>query len=363
VEPSLELSQRILAAWPARADLERDPELDCYRLFHGQSDGWPGLDIDRYGDAVVISHWPELAPRLGEVLGSLDRCRRFAIAVARPRGREAGHGAAPVALRGDPPAGPTWPVREHGLRFAVDLLRAGNPGLYLDARPARQWIRAHAAGRRVLNLFAFTGSLGVAAAAGGARQVVHVDSHRGALEWCAANSALNQVAVDRRDLARMNIYQHIRRAQAGRQRYGAIILDPPPGPPLPRPKDRTPGRRGPLALAPLAARMLEPGGWLLCFFHRDPRERGEIEAEVAAAAGDARLELLWRGQSGADFPDPDGRRTLRVSAWTCASASESASESSSSSECATPPAACGGEPPSWPGATESGATRPRGPRA
>ncbi len=345
----MELSRRIGDAWRARVELEQDPELDCYRIVHGAADGCPGLEIDRYGDAVVIAHWPELAPRLGEVLEALDHHRRFDVAIARPRGREAGFAVSPIVLRGSPPAGPAWIVREHGLRFAVDLMRAGNPGLFLDARPVRRWIRAHAAGRRVLNLFAFTGSLGVAAAAGGARQVVHVDSHRGALDWCRANGALNGLPVDERDLARMNIYQHIRRGQAGRQRYGAIILDPPPGPEQPRPKDRTPGRRGPLALAPLAARMLEPGGWLLCFFHRDARERATLEAEVAAA--DARLDILWRGESGPDFPDaPD--RVLRVSAWTCARASEPASAGSS-----------GGEPPASPGATGRDARPPSDPRA
>ncbi|HWM87451.1 MAG TPA: class I SAM-dependent methyltransferase [Kofleriaceae bacterium] len=307
----MELSQRIRDGWRARAELERDPDVDCYRLFHGWSEGCPGLEIDRYGDAVVIAHGPELAPRLGELVETLDQCRRFEVVVARGRGAE------PIALRGAPPAGPTWLVREHGLRFAVDLMRAGNPGLYLDARPARQWIRRNAAGRRVLNLFAFTGSLGVAAAAGGARPVAHVDSHRGALDWCRENARLNGVEVDERDLARMNIYQHIRRAQAGRQRYGAIILDAPPGPERPRAKDRTPGLRGTLALAPLAARMLEPGGWLLCFFHRDARDPARLEAEMAAAAG-VRLEPLWRGASGPDFPGPDPRGDLTLIAMTCA---------------------------------------------
>lgn len=223
-----------------------------------------------------------------------------------------------IALRGTPPVGPGWVVREHGLRFAIDLLRAGNPGLYLDARPVRAWIRRNSAGRRVLNLFAFSGSLGVAAAAGGARPVVHVDSHGGALDWCRVNAELNQLAIDQRDLARMNIYQHIRRAQAGRQRYGGIILDPPPGPAEPRRKDRTPGLRGTLALVSPAARMLEPGGCLLCFHHRDSRERVAIEEEVVAAARPVRLELLWWGESGDDFPEPDARRGLRVSAWSAA---------------------------------------------
>jgi 23S rRNA (cytosine1962-C5)-methyltransferase len=377
----VDLTQCIRDAWGARSELERDPELDCYRLFHGRSEGCPGLEIDRYGDAVVIVHSPELAPRVGEILESLDQCRRFSIAVARERGgsKPAARGAEPgssgmdegrsgadedrgaiddgtarpgerrvepassrgaIALRGAPPAGPGWVVRERGLRFAIDLLRAGNPGLYLDARPVRDWIRRNAAGRRVLNLFAFSGSLGVAAAVGGARPVVHVDSHGGALAWCRVNAELNQLAIDERDLARMNIYQHIRRAQAGRQRYGGIIVDPPPGPAEPRRKDRTPGLRGTFALVQPAARMLEPGGWLLCFHHRDSRERAAIEEEMAAAAGPVRLELLWWGESGDDFPEPDPRRGLRVSAWIAA-----------------------GEPPASRGATEPGAKQPCGPRA
>lgn len=302
------LSGRIAAALAAREELARSDQLDCYRLLHGWSEGCPGLEIDRYGGAVVIEHRADLAPLLPEVLAALDAHRRFERVVARPRRL----GGAPVALRGA--LEPREVVCEDGLRFAVDLARAGNPGLYLDARPARRWLRTAAAGRRVLNLFAFTGSLGVAAAAGGARSVTHVDSHAGALEGCRRNSELNGIAVDRRDLARINIYQHLRRAQAGRQRYDGIILDPPPGPEEPKPKDRTPGRRGVSALAPLVARMLAPGGWLLCLFHHAGASRDELEGEVRAAAG-VPLEIGWRGESGPDFPEPDERRRLRITAF------------------------------------------------
>ena len=297
----MSLSERIAAAWTARAGLGGS----CWRLLHGWGEGAPGLEIDRYGDAAVVEHSPELAPLLDEVLPALDACHRFDTVTARVRA----FGAAPVALRG---ALDRRVVEEDGMRFSIDLARAGNPGLYLDARPARGWIRAHSDGRRVLNLFAFSGSLGVAAALGGARSVTHVDSHPGALDWCRTNSELNRIAVDRRDLARMNIYQHLRRAQAGRQRYDAILLDPPPGPKGPRPKDRTPGQRGVAALAPLCARMLAPGGWLLCVVHHDRRPRDLIEAEIAASS---ELEVLWRGGAGPDFPEPDPARALRVSAF------------------------------------------------
>lgn len=295
------LGERIAAAWRARAGLGGS----CYRLLHGWGEGVPGLEIDRYGEAAVVEHSPDLAPLLGELLPALDACHRFEVVTARPRA----FGAAPVALRG---ALERRVIDEDGIRFSIDLARAGNPGLFLDARPARGWIREHSAGRRVLNLFAFSGSLGVAAALGGARSVTHVDSHPGALDWCRVNCQLNGIAVDRRDLARMNIYQHLRRAQAGRQRYDAILLDPPPGPAEPRPKDRTPGLRGVAALAPLCARMLAPGGWLLCLVHHDRRPRDEIEAEVARAGA---FEVLWRAGAGPDVPEPDPSRALRVTAF------------------------------------------------
>lgn len=307
------LAGSVAAAWRAREGLLAGGEVDVYRVLHGFGEGVPGIDVDRFGDALVIEHRADQRDLLPDLVAALDACRRperFDVVVARARGTA----VAPEVLRGSPDA-LEGTVAEHGLRFAVDLARAGNPGLYLDARPARRWLYASAAGRRVLNLFAWTGSLGVAAAAGGARSVTHVDSAAPALEWCRRNSELNRIAVDARDLARMNIYQHLRRGQASRQRYGGIILDPPPGSAEPRPRDRTPGERGVRALAPLCARMLDDGGWLLVLFHHQPdRSHDALDAEVLEVAG-VPLEVTWRGESGPDFPEPDSSHKLRLTAF------------------------------------------------
>lgn len=305
---TVSIGERVKSAWRARQRLMADGEVQALRLLHGWGEGVPGVEVDRYGDAVVVEHRADLGTLelVEEVVAALDAGRRFEQVVARPRGTR----ASPVVVRGPAPDGRTV-VQEHGLSFGVDVGRAGNPGLYLDARPARVWLRANAAGRRVLNLFAFSGSLGVAAAVGGAR-VTHVDSSEAALAWCGANMELNGVAVDRRDLARMNIYQHIRRAQAGRQRYGGIIVDAPPD------AASGTGPRGAIALAPSCARMLEPGGWMLCFFHHEAeRTHDELDAAVtaAAAADGKRLDVVWRGTSGEDFPEEDPRRKLRISAF------------------------------------------------
>ncbi|HWN69406.1 MAG TPA: class I SAM-dependent methyltransferase [Haliangium sp.] len=303
----MSLHDSIVTAWRARAALHEAPDLDAYRIFHGWHEGCPGLAIDRLGEVATIEYRPGLADRLDEAVAGLDACRRFACIVARPRG-EAG-----FALRGSVPDAPVV-VHEHGLRLLVDPARPGNPGLYLDARPARQWLRANSQGRRVVNLFAFTGSLGVAAAVGGARSLVHVDSTASALATCRENHALNQVPCDDRSLARVNVYQHLRRQSAGRQRCGGIILDPPPLEGLALRTDRTPGGRGVVALVPLVTRMLEPGGWLLCLFHQQPRAHDELDQAVQRAS---RVPLIaaWRGQSGPDFPESDPHRKLRMTAF------------------------------------------------
>src|SRR5262245_38339250 len=149
----MDLQGALEAAWSRRAALHADGELDAYRLFHGGQDGIAGLKVDRYGDAALLTCKPEVDARVEQVVAALDGCRRFGLVVARSR--EAGV----RVVRGEMPGQPLV-VSEHGLRFLVEPHRPANPGLFLDARPARAWIRAQAAGRRVLNLFAFTGSLG-----------------------------------------------------------------------------------------------------------------------------------------------------------------------------------------------------------
>jgi 23S rRNA (cytosine1962-C5)-methyltransferase len=303
----MELYADIVAAWQRRAALHAEPDLDAYRVFHGFDEGCPGLAIDRYGDTLCIDCRPSLLDRLDVAVAALDGCGYAGRIVARPRRQK------PFALRGDLSADPII-AREHGLRFAVSPARPGNPGLFLDARPARRWIREHSRERRVLNLFAFTGSLGVAAAAGGARRVVHLDNVPSALDACRDNHELNDLPVDDRDLARINVYQHLRRQSAGRQEFDAIIVDPPPLAGRAARTDRTPGGRGVAALAPLAARMLAPGGWMLCFFHHSERSRDDLEDQVRDAS-QTPLEVLWRGQSGPDFPEANPGKKLRITAF------------------------------------------------
>jgi 23S rRNA G2069 N7-methylase RlmK/C1962 C5-methylase RlmI len=167
-------------------------------------------------------------------------------------------------------------VREHGLRFGIDLLYGQNTGLFLDARPMRAWVRAHAAERGVLNLFSYTSAFGVAAMAGGANYVTNVDLVPSALERGAANYQLNGFDPSRAHV-RSDVFAFLKRQAGGTRRFGGVISDPPPVPTRKRGKrgrrDRGFSPRSDMRkLLEQAAALREPGGWLLALSaarHRD----------------------------------------------------------------------------------------------
>jgi 23S rRNA (cytosine1962-C5)-methyltransferase len=311
--PAPSLAALVAAAWQRRGALHDDPSTDAYRIFHGYGEGRRGLKIDRYGEAVIAAHKVDLAVDPEELVAALDLCHPFRLIVLRShRRRDLNPMALRVAvLRGDP-LPDVLEVREDGLRFLVNPSAPDNPGLFLDARPARRWIRENSAGRRILNLFAYTGSLGVAAAAGGARSVTHVDALAAPLERAHRNHALNGLPVDDRSLMRGNVYRHLPRAARSGVTFDGIILDPPPQVPARR-GHRPRGQDFP-TLTRLAAPLLAPGGWLLCFFSRydQPGQCGESEVREAAPGP---LAVIWRGTSGPDFPELEEPRKLRLVAF------------------------------------------------
>lgn len=293
----------IRRAYDSRALLHEDPGLDTYRLFHGYSEGLPGLEIDRYGDTAIMTSKGADTGQFRKVADCLGELGNFRTIVGKERGKEL------LALRGEVPC-EAQVVREAGLRYRIEAWAPLNPGLYLDARNARAWLRENSQDKHVLNLFSFAGSLGVAAMAGGAASVTHVDTQKRALKRCAANHALNSQRVDQRDLICEDVLRFLARAADGRRRFGGAIVDPPPR----REGSTQTGALSPALLAAKLATLVEPGGWILCFFHHDERSWEELEAGVCAAAGRP-LRVCWRGLSGSDFPEADQGRTLRLSSF------------------------------------------------
>jgi len=234
--------QMIDAAWwrahLAQALARRDGLFDAtttgYRLIHGESDGWPGLVLDRYDTTLVLKLYTAAwLPRLDEILALLQekipgeriilRLSRNIQAVAKEKfQRQDGH-----ILYGTAPEGAVI-FSENGVRFEVDVLRGQKTGFFLDQRENRREVETLASGRRVLNAFSFSGGFSVYAARGGAKSVTDLDISAHALESASRNFALNQnfpgVAACRHETVRADAFEWIEKTA---EKFDLIVLDPP----------------------------------------------------------------------------------------------------------------------------------------
>ena len=316
--PATSLTDAIQRAWQARNSLHggadrEDARQNAYRVFHGFHDGFRGLNIDRLGESCLVSLKHDLTEHLPVIERAVRACHDFKRVVARTHLR---HNYDPqplavLALVVEVPEAP-FPVKDNGMEFLIDLSAEANPGLFLDARPVRRWIKENSRDRRVLNLFSYTGSLGVAAAVGGAKSVTHVDHNAKALAVARSNHELNGCPITDRELLKGDIYYHLPRAARSGISFDAIILDPPPR--LSRSKRRRPRGQDYPKLTKLVTPLLAEGGWLLCFFHRYECTREAYEREVLDAS-DCELDITWRGTSGDDFPERDPDQKLRLTVF------------------------------------------------
>jgi len=217
---------------------------DCYRLLHGIAEGAPGLTLDRYGPLLLAQTFrdPLPAATIDELRDAVCASTGLALAVVHNHRGAAGDGSVP-------PHQPSAPaLQEHvchetGVRFVVQARHRGqDPWLFLDLRAGRRTVRAIAAGKRVLNLFAYTCGVGVAAAAGGAAHVHNVDFAASALEVGRRNAAANGIGADRctnlqadclpvlRQLAGQPVQRrgkHLPFVRMPVQKFDLIVLDPP----------------------------------------------------------------------------------------------------------------------------------------
>lgn len=294
-----------------RAELAADPGQTAYRLFHGYGEGVPGVTIDRYGAcALIVDKRPdaELPEGIIDVLQEHAAFERIGVKL-QARGSWNPNALDVRFLHGGPPARAV-PILDNQLTFVVEPYARMNTGFFLDTRPLRGWLRANSRDREVLNLFAYTGSLGVAALAGGAARIVHIDQKAPPLRRARENHARNGQTLDDRSFVCGNIYAHLPRAARTGQRFGGIILDPPPQLPRKRGKRRPRNQDYP-GLIPPVCELLADGAWLVCTLHRYERSTASYIEEILGAAG-GRLVLDEVITSGSDFPESDPEQKLRV---------------------------------------------------
>jgi len=225
--PESLIADRIAAAVARRA---ANPELvgvEALRLVNAEADELPGLSVDRYGDTLVLRfatagmsrRRDEVVAALREVVGAARGYERADTSAGRREAVSVRQGL----LWGDPlPA--TLEFAEGTRRYAVDIVQGQQTGFYLAQRDTRDLVQRLAEGRRMLDLFAYTGGFAVAAAVGGARSVTLVESSADALELARRNVAANAPDVDARS-ERGDAFEFVRRDSG---RYDLVTIDPPP---------------------------------------------------------------------------------------------------------------------------------------
>jgi 23S rRNA (cytosine1962-C5)-methyltransferase len=220
------VGRQVDAALARRALLRA--ETDAFRAVHGESDGLPAVTVDVYGPTAVLQTYAMGADALGRLVAAHVRCRLGLASVCwKPASRRRDDGGSASgrlrALWGQTPE--EIQVREGDLPLWVDVLRGQKSGAFLDLRGLRRWVRGRSlSGRRVLNLFAYTGWLARAAEAAGAREVWSVDIAPAALEF-AQRRVVGDPASHRFLVA--DVFEWIA-AVPQEQVFDLVVVDPPP---------------------------------------------------------------------------------------------------------------------------------------
>jgi 23S rRNA (cytosine1962-C5)-methyltransferase len=297
IDPSFFMAACIRAV---RARARFDIQSDSLRLVHGESDGLPGLIVDRYGDTLVAQFLSTGAERWKEVLAdallaATGLTKLYERSDASGRARE---GLPEVTgwLRGLPLQGAPTPsvnlvLREHDWQLAVNIASGHKTGFYLDQRDSRKKF-ADTARRldfqRVLNCYCYTGGFTVAALTGGAAHVISIDSSGPAIEKAAANVALNGFAANRASFMDADVNAALRQFGTEGRTFDAIVLDPPKFAPTVAHAERA--ARAYKDINRLALKILSPGGVLFTYSCSGGISADLFHKIVASAGIDAQVD-------------------------------------------------------------------------
>jgi 23S rRNA (cytosine1962-C5)-methyltransferase len=283
-------------------------ETTGYRAVHAEGDGLPGLVVDVFGDALAVQ-WGTvgLARRADVLLDVLERLlapraivERTSLDIARREGFAASIGVQRSGvLRGDASMA-SFRFLERGLAFEIPLGLAQKTGYYFDQRPLRARVEALSAGRRVLDTYCFVGSIALAAARGGAREVVAVDTSGPALD-VAARVARENALDGRVRYVEADALAELEKAPGA---FELVVCDPPKLAPNRAAANKAMNRMRRLSEA--ATRALCDGGWLVLCSCSAALGHAELARALALGARDAGREaiVLERLFQGPDHPVP-----------------------------------------------------------
>ncbi len=290
----------------------------AHRWLNGEGDGLPGITVDRYGDYLMVqlytpawdAHLDKLTPALQRIFNPRGIYRKLRpqetrALEARKKNKEYSRliagSAAPVPLE----------VVENGLNYLVDLREGLNTGLFPDQRRNRQELMTRVAGKRVLNLFAFTGAFSVAAAAAGAKQVVSVDVSKKYLQVARDNFSLNRLNPKQHEFIVGDVFAVLAQMQEAQRRFDVILFDPPSFSTTRKSRFSTHGGTTKLVAATLP--LLEAGGLLISSSNHQKVSWDDYLKELRRGAlqGGHDLKTICTAGQAEDFPCsvsfPEGR--------------------------------------------------------
>jgi len=212
-----------------RSEWLHAPHQHAFRLFNGFSEGDPSLVIDVYGTTFLVHDYadhPEenraLIEETVEVLHkTLTWLRAGILKIRNGKTQEEKRGRLIFGTT------PDQKIKEHGVWYAVDLMMNRDASLYLDTRNLRKWLIDHTAGQSVLNTFAYTGSFGVAAMAGGASRVVQLDRTRQFLNLGKDSYGLNNFPIRKADFIAADFFSQISKFKRNNVLFDCVVIDPP----------------------------------------------------------------------------------------------------------------------------------------
>ena len=302
--------RRIAAAVAHRDALPGLRAQEGIRLVHAESDGLPGVIVDRYGDTGVMQltsagadKWREAIVAALLAVGGCSRVYERSDSEVR-----ALEGLEPRAgwCAGDMPPGGVR-IAEHGVQLGIDIVGGHKTGFYLDQRENRRLLGTLAAGRRVLNCFCYTGGFSLQALAGGARELLSIDSSGPALAAAQANLARNpRLDPARARWQEADVFESLRALRKAGERFDIVVLDPPKF--APSAAHAASAARAYKDINLHAFKLLQPGGLLMTYSCSGGIGIELFQKIVAGAARDAfagtprRARIVQRLQGDADHP-------------------------------------------------------------
>ncbi len=215
-----------------RQELRQQGDSNALRLVHAEADLIPGLIVDQYADCLVIQALTAgIDTHLGEIISVLNELLQPHAIYERSddQVRELeGLTRRSTLISGTLQDEGLVEIHEHGVRFLVDIPRGQKTGFYIDQRDNRRLAGRFAAGKRVLNCFAYTGGFGVVAMVKGAREVINIDDNQNSLELARKNMELNAAStVTDTHYITANVFHQLREYRDANESFDLIVLDPP----------------------------------------------------------------------------------------------------------------------------------------